>query len=242
MKALVTAGRVLNQLRHDPRTIALIMVVPNVFMALLWWLYSEQDTDAVFNSIAPSMLGIFPLILMFVVTSISTLRERKSGTLERLLTMSLSKGSFMGGYALAFGVLAAIQAVLTVLVSVYLLGTEVESSLWALIGVAVLNGVLGASLGLLASGFAQSEFQAVQFLPAFVLPQLLVCGLLMPRDQMPEVLEWFSDFLPMTYAVDAMKEITSNSSPEVGTDVLVLALFIVISLVGASVTLRRRTD
>lgn len=148
----------------------------------------------------------------------------------------------MGGYALAFGVLAAIQAVLTVLVSVYLLGTEVESSLWALIGVAVLNGVLGASLGLLASGFAQSEFQAVQFLPAFVLPQLLVCGLLMPRDQMPEVLEWFSDFLPMTYAVDAMKEITSNSSPEVGTDVLVLALFIVISLVGASVTLRRRTD
>lgn len=240
MNALTTAGRILAQLRHDPRTLAMIMVVPVVFMGLLAWVF--QDQDRVFDSLAPKLLAVFPLILMFLVTSIATLRERRSGTLERLLTMPLSKAGFMGGYALAFGLLAAVQAVVATMASVWWLGMQVDGPMGLLLLVAVLNGLVGTSLGLLCSGFAQSEFQAVQFLPALVLPQALLCGLLVPTDRMPDALEAASKVLPLTYAVDAMNEITASSSPDLGNDLWVLVGFVLVFLVGAALTLRRRTD
>jgi ABC-2 type transport system permease protein len=239
-RTAVTAGRVLAQLRADRRTIALMLVVPLVLMGLLAWVFSGTP---VFDRIGAALLGVFPFIVMFVVTSVATLRERTSGTLERLLTTPMGKGDFMLGYALAFGVMAVVQALVTTAFAVWVCGLDVAGSLWLLVVVAVLDAVLGTALGLLASGFARTEFQAVQFMPAFVLPQFLLCGLLVARDQLPDVLRWVSDVLPLSYAVDAMKSVTTSAAPggDVASDAGVIALWVVLALVLGSLTLRRRT-
>jgi ABC-2 type transport system permease protein len=238
--SLVTAGRVLRQVRTDHRTVAMILVVPCVLLGLLAWIYNGTP---VFDHIGPALLGIFPMIVMFIVTSIATLRERQSGTLERLLTTPLGKGDFMLGYGLAFGALAVVQGVVATAFAVWVCGLDVAGSLGLLLVVALADAVLGTALGLLASGFARTEFQAVQFMPAFVLPQILLCGLLVPRDELPTVLSWISDLLPLSYAVDAMNAITSSAD---GTADALRALGVVVAfIVGAlalgSLTLSRRT-
>ncbi len=96
-----TAGRVLRQLTHDPRTIALLVIVPVLLITLLRYVF--DGAPGTFDATGASLLGIFPLITMFLVTSIATLRERTTGTLERLLALPLGKGGLIGGYALAFG-------------------------------------------------------------------------------------------------------------------------------------------
>jgi ABC-2 type transport system permease protein len=237
---VATAGRVLRQVRHDPRTIALLVVVPCVLLGLLAWIY---DNTPVFDQLGAPLLGIFPFIVMFLITSIATLRERQSGTLERLLAMPLGKGDLIGGYALAFGLLAAVQALVASVFAVYALGLDVAGSAWLLVVVAVVDAVLGTALGLFVSAFARTEFQAVQFLPAFILPQFLLCGLLTPRETLPEVLNAISDVLPLSYAVDAMKAVTfdANATGDVLRDVVVVAAFVVAALALGSGTLRRRT-
>ena len=238
---LVTAGRVLRQVRHDRRTLALLLVVPCILMGLLAWIYADTP---VFDRIGAPLLGMFPFLVMFLVTSIATLRERQSGTLERLLTLPLAKADLVGGYALAFGVLAAVQAVVAGTFAVYVLGLDVAGATWLLIVVAVVDALLGTALGLFLSAFARTEFQAVQFLPAFVLPQFLLCGLLVPRDGLPAALRWLSDVLPLSYAVDAMKSITTQAAAgaDVSKDVGVIAAFVVVLIGLGAATLRRRTD
>ena len=235
-----TAGRVLRQVRTDHRTVALIIVVPCVLLGLLAWIY---DGTPVFDVVGPALLGVFPMVVMFIVTSVATLRERQSGTLERLLTTPLGKGDFMLGYAVAFGLLAIVQALVATGFAVWVCNLDVAGPLWLLVVVAVADAVLGTALGLLASGFARTEFQAVQFMPAFVLPQFLLCGLLVPRDRMPSVLEWVSNVLPLSYAVDAMKEIarSADSLAAVGGDLGIVAGFIALALALASLTLSRRS-
>jgi ABC-2 type transport system permease protein len=237
---LVTAGRVLRQIRHDPRTIALLVVVPCVLLGLLAWIY--QNTP-VFDLLGAPLLGIFPFVVMFLVTSIATLRERRSGTLERLLTLPLGKGDLLGGYAVAFGALAALQAVIATGFSVWVLGLDIAGSTGLLLVVAVVDAVLGTALGLFLSAFAATEFQAVQFLPAFILPQFLLCGLLVPRDQLPDVLQAISSVLPLSYAVDAMRTLSTNASggSDVARDALIVLAFAVAALAAGSATLRRRT-
>ncbi|OFE18884.1 antibiotic ABC transporter permease [Humibacillus sp. DSM 29435] len=237
---LATAARVLRQVRSDPRTIALILIVPCVLLGLLAWIY---ESTPVFDGIGPALLGVFPMIVMFIVTSVATLRERQSGTLERLLTTPMGKGDFMIGYAVAFGVLAVVQALVATGFAVWVCGLEVAGPVWLLIVVAVFNALLGTALGLLASGFARTEFQAVQFMPAFILPQFLLCGLLVARDAMPEVLRWVSDVLPLSYAVDAMKQIAVSADPSaaVAGDLGIVTSFVVLSLALASLTLSRRS-
>ena len=239
-RTVVTAGRVLAQLRADHRTIALMLVVPCVLVGLLAWIF--QDTP-VFDGLGAPLLGVFPFVVMFIVTSVATLRERTSGTLERLLTTPMGKGDFMLGYALAFGVMAVLQALVATAFAVWVCGRDVAGPLWQLVVVAVLDAVLGSALGLLASGFARTEFQAVQFMPALVLPQFLLCGLLVARDRLPDVLHVVSDVLPLSYAVDAMKVVTTSSSPgrDVAADAAVIVGWVVASLVLGSLTLRRRT-
>ena len=237
---VATSGRVLRQVRHDPRTIGLLLIVPCVLIGLLAWIY---DNTPVFDQLGAPLLGIFPFIVMFLITSIATLRERQSGTLERLLAMPLGKGDLIGGYALAFGLLAAVQALVASAFAVYVLGLEVAGSAWLLVLVAVVDAVLGTALGLFVSAFARSEFQAVQFLPAFILPQFLLCGLLTPRENLPDVLNAASDVLPLSYAVDAMKAVTldADATGDVLRDLLVVLGFVVAALALGAGTLRRRT-
>ena len=236
-----TTARVLRQLRADHRTVALLLVVPCVLVGLLAWVY---DGTPVFDRIGAALLGVFPFVVMFVITSVATLRERASGTLERLLTTPMGKADFMFGYALAFGLAAVVQALVATGFAVYVAGLDVRGPLWALVVVAVADAVLGSALGLLASGFAHSEFQAVQFMPAFVLPQFLLCGLILPRDQLPAVLGHVSDVLPLSYAVDAMRAVTTRTDPwgEALPDLGLIALWIVAALLVGSLTLRRRTE
>jgi ABC-2 type transport system permease protein len=239
---LATAVRILRQLRGDHRTVALMLVVPCVLLGLLAWIYADATID-VFDRIGPALLGVFPFVVMFIVTSIATLRERTSGTLERLLTTPMGKADLMLGYALAFGLMAVLQAVVATGFAVWPAGLDIAGPLWLLVVIALFDALLGTSLGLLASGFARTEFQAVQFMPAFVLPQFLLCGLLVPRDQLPPVLEAISNVLPLSYAVDAMKDVTVQVDPlaDVLPSLGVIALWIAFSLAMGSLTLRRRT-
>lgn len=237
---LATAGRVLRQVRTDHRTIAMIIVVPCVLLGLLAWIF---DGTPVFDAIGPALLGVFPMIVMFIVTSVATLRERQSGTLERLLTTPMGKADFMFGYALAFGALSVVQALVATGFAVWVCDLDVAGPLWLLIVVAVFDAVLGTALGLLASGFARTEFQAVQFMPAFVLPQILLCGLFVARDRLPDVLGWISDVLPLSYAVDAMQVITrqADATGDAMRDLGIVGAFIVAALALGSLTLSRRT-
>jgi ABC-2 type transport system permease protein len=236
-----TAWRVLHQLRHDRRTLAMLLLVPCILISLLAWLFS--DSPEVFDSIGPALLGIFPFITMFLVTSVATLRERTSGTLERLLTMPMHKLDLLVGYALAFGVIAMLQALLAAGLALWVLGLDVAGPAWAIVLVAVADALLGMALGLLVSAFASSEFQAVQFLPAVILPQFLLCGLLVQRDAMPSALSAISDWLPLSYAVDAMGEL--SRSPDftgaVARNVIIVAGCALAALALGAVTLRRRT-
>ncbi|MEU1213549.1 ABC transporter permease [Streptomyces sp. NPDC005791] len=240
-RTLATAGRVLRQLRHDPRTIALLLIVPVLMITLLRYVF-DADTGT-FDAIGASLLGIFPLITMFLVTSIATLRERTSGTLERLLAMPLGKGDLIAGYALAFGAVAVAQSLLATAMSVWVLGLDVVGSPWLLLLVALLDALLGTALGLFVSAFAASEFQAVQFMPAVIFPQLLLCGLFTPRDRMHPVLEAVSDVLPMSYAVDGMNQVLTHTdvTADFYRDILIVAGCALLVLCLGAATLRRRT-
>lgn len=237
---LATASRVLRQLRHDHRTLALVLVVPALLMTLFRYVFDDQE--ATFDRVGPPLVGIFPLVSMFLVTSIAMLRERTTGTLERLMSMPLAKLDLLLGYALAFTIVAAAQATLTSLVAFGLLGLDTAGPPWLVVLLAVANALLGMALGLFLSAFAQTEFQAVQFMPAFVLPQILLAGLLVPRERMASVLEWISNAMPMTYAYDALARATAD---DLGTrltlDVLVIGGAILLALVLGATTLRRRT-
>lgn len=237
---VATTGRILRQLSHDRRTLALVFLVPCVLLGLLRWLYTDNLT--VFDSIAPALLGIFPFVIMFIITSITTLRERTGGTMERLMAMPIGRGDVVMGYMLAFGLLAALQALLASVLLLYGLGLSVAGPHEFLIVVAVLDALLGAALGIFVSAFARTEFQAVQFMPALIFPQILIGGLLMPLSQMPDLLESIAYWLPLTYAIDALQLIVKHADITSGAwrDVWVISGFIVGAILAAAITLRRR--
>src|SRR3954462_10184866 len=243
-----TTGRVLRQLRHDRRTIAMMLVLPSVLLGLLYLLWKDLPTlpgqPGIFDRVGLTMLGIFPFVVMFLVTSIAMLRARTSGTLERLLTTPLARLDLLLGYGLAFGVAAALQALITLGVAGTGYGLDIAGSLWLVGLIAVLDALLGVALGLLASAFARTEFQAVQFMPLIVLPQFLLCGLLVPRDAMPDWLHAISNVLPLTYAVEALQEV-GRSAAETATmwrDIGIIAGCVLLALALAAGTLRRRTN
>jgi ABC-2 type transport system permease protein len=238
---IATAGRILRQLRHDRRTVALLVLVPALLLTLLYFMY--DDAGAVFDRIALIMLGIFPFVIMFLVTSIAMLRERTSGTLERLLTTPLGKLDLLFGYGLAFGLAAAVQGLVTTAAAFWLLGLDTAGNPALVVLIAVLNAVLGVAFGLFCSAFARTEFQAVQFLPVVVVPQLLLCGLFVPRGQMAGWLEGISDVLPLTYAVEALAQVgrSTDATTTMWRDLVIVAGAAVVALLLAAATLRRRT-
>ena len=238
---LATTRRVWRQLRHDPRTIGLVIAVPCLLMVLLRYMFDSQPQT--FQQVGIPLIGIFPLISMFLVTSISLLRERTSGTLERLMTMPLAKADLLFGYGIAFAGVAVVQALIVSALGVGVLGLDVHGSLALVLLLAVLNAVLGSSLGLFASAFAATEFQVVQFMPAFILPQLLLSGLFVSRDAMAGALRALSDVLPMTYAYDGLHRAgeSSDISGALAADVVVVAAFTLAALLGSAATLRHRT-
>jgi len=239
VRTAAVAARVLQQLRRDPRTLVLIIGVPCLLETLLRELFRGGPT---FQHAGAPMLGLFPFVTMFVVTSITMLRERVTGTLERLMTMPLSKLELLAGYGLAFGVVAAVQATIVSVVAFGLLDLHVAGPRVVVVLLAVANAVLGSALGLFVSAFAQTEFQAVQFMPALVLPQFLLCGLFVARDSMATWLRWISDALPLTYAYDALARTAADTlDGRFAADVAVVCGCILLALALGAATLRRRT-
>jgi ABC-2 type transport system permease protein len=241
-RTLATARRVLLQLRHDPRTIALMLLVPCVLETLLRLIYAHHR--AAFDQAGAPLLAFFPLTTVFLVTSIALLRERVTGTLERLLTSPLGRLELLGGYALSFGLLAAAQAIVVCALTLGPLGLRVEGPVPLLVVLAVCVALLGTGLGLLASAFARTEFQVVQFFPLVILPQLLLCGLLVARDRMPSVLHAISDALPLSYAVDGMHHLSrqAGAGGAVSADIAIVVGFAAGALVLGAATLRRQTE
>lgn len=225
----------------------MIVVVPGAVITLMYFMFQRTPTapgqQSPFNTACLILLGLLPLIVMFLITSISMQRERASGTLERILTTPLRRVDLLGGYGTAFSVAAAAQASVACAVAFWLLGfTTAGSPLWVLV-IAIVNAILGVGLGLLCSAFARTEFQAVQFMPLVIVPQLLLCGIIVPRAMMPDWLQWLSNLLPASYALEALQEVGKH--PELTAvairDMLVVIGFAVVALCLAAATLRRRT-
>ncbi|MDN3239460.1 ABC transporter permease [Glycomyces tritici] len=238
----ITAGRILRQLRGDHRTVVLILAVPSLMIALISAIM--DSSPQAFNAVGLILLAFFPFMMMFMITSITLLRERTGGTLERLMTTPTGKLDLVGGYAIAFGVAAASQTAIAATVAYVLLGLETAGPAWAVFLIAIVASLFGMALGLFVSAFATTEFQAIQFMPVFVVPQLLLCGLIWPRDQMAGWLQGVSDALPVTYAVKALTEVQVH--PEITADMwgdlaVVAAAVLVATALGAA-TLRRRTN
>ncbi|HVS58121.1 MAG TPA: ABC transporter permease [Candidatus Saccharimonadales bacterium] len=241
-RTLATTARVLRQLKHDPRTLALVLFVPCVLIVILKYVYNDEPAQ--FDRIAPMILGVFPLIAMFLVTSIAMLRERTGGTMERIMTLPMTKLELMLGYGLAFVSLAILQCCIDVGVTLGFLGVHVLGGTGAVFTSAVLAGLLGMTIGLFLSAFATTEYQAVQFMPTFIMPQLLIGGFFVPREHMAVVLQWISDVCPLTYVVEAMRQATTHVSWS-GTfvrDLVIVALFCIAALTFGAVTLRRQEN
>lgn len=239
-RTLATTGRVLTQIRHDPRTVVLLLIVPSLLIGLVAWIFTDTP---VFQTIGPAILALFPFIVMFLVTSITTLRERRTGTLERLLSMPLGRGDFILGYTIAFGLLAVVQALLASAYALWVCGLDVKGDPWLLVAVAVTDAVLGSTLGLFASAFARTEFQVVQFMPVLVFPQILLGGIFLPRDQLPAGLKELSDWLPLSHAVDALNAVAANThdAAYVGGQLLIIGAFALAAIILSALTLQRRT-
>ncbi|RNE48667.1 multidrug ABC transporter permease [Corynebacterium alimapuense] len=238
---LATSGRVLRQLKADPRSMAILLVVPTMLLLLFFYIY--ENNRELFSFIAIGMTVILPLSLMFIISSVTMQRERANGTLERLWTTRLHRADLIGGYAGAFALLAVIQSLLLVTVMGLFLDVHTQASWWTLTMIAVVTGVTGLSLGLFGSAFARSEFQAVQLMPVLIIPQILLSGLLMPRNELPQLLEWISNLLPLSYAFDAATEASrSGFTGEVAKDIAICLAFAVGFLVLASTTMPRRTS
>jgi ABC-2 type transport system permease protein len=236
-----TTGRILRQLRHDRRTVALLVLVPSLLLVLLYFMY--DNAGPTFDRIALVMLGVFPFVTMFLVTSIAMLRERTTGTLERLLTTPLGKLDLLFGYGIAFGLAATVQASVAVGAAFWLLGLDTAGSVSLVVLIAVVNAILGVALGLFCSAFARTEFQAVQFLPVVVVPQLLLCGLFVPRDQMVGWLQAVSDVLPLPYAVEALGQVGAyaDATTTMWRNLAIVVGAAIVALILAAATLRRRT-
>lgn len=236
-----TTTRILQQLSHDKRTILLMFLAPSLLISFIWWVFSDNST--MFDVIGPALVGVFPFTVMFLVASITTLRERITGTLERLLALPIGKFDIIFGYAMAFGLFGLIQSLITSSVAIYLLSLNVQSPEWFMLLVAVLDTFVGVALGLMVSAFATTEFQAVQFMPILIFPQFIVCGLFVPLSQLPDLLESIAYYLPLTYAVDALNGVTkyADVTSDMWRDIWIMLLFAVGALLVAGLTLKRKT-
>jgi ABC-2 type transport system permease protein len=244
---LATTGRILRQLLADHRSVAMILLVPSLIITLMYFMFQNAPhrpgSPSPFNNACLIMLGVFPLIVMFLITSITMQRERVSGTLERILTTPLRRLDLLAAYGTAFSVAAAAQAILACIVSFWFLGLDTKGSPVLVFAIAIINAVLGVGLGLLCSAFARTEFQAVQFMPVVIAPQLLLCGIIVPRAVLPDWLQWISNVLPASYALEALQQVGAYAEPTfiAVRDIAVVVGFAVLSLCLAAATLRRRT-
>jgi len=237
-QTFIIAGRVVRQLTRDRRTMALIFLVPLVVMTLIGLSFPRTS---VLDYIAPALLATLALFFGFLLTGISFLRERSQGTLERLMASPVSRLDIVVGYLCGFLIFALAQTLIILLFTVYVLKVSYYGDLWQIFvfQVVVITGAV--SLGIFISTFARNEFQMVQFIPLIILPQVFLCGVIWPVEQMPDYLQWLSAVLPLTYAVDGLRNImlSGKNLMDLGFELGVLVGFAVLMSIIAAVTVRR---
>jgi len=232
------AGRVCRQLLRDRRTIALIVVVPMVVMTLIGLSFPEE---MVLDYIAPALLATMALFFSFLLTGISFLRERSQGTMERLMASPVSRLDVVLGYLFGFFLFALAQTLIILLFTIYVLDVNYNGDLWQIFVFQIVVIAGAVNLGIFISTFARNEFQMVQFIPLILFPQIFLCGVIWPVEQMPEYLQWIGRFLPLKYGVDGLRDImlSGMSLIDVWFELLVLVSFTVTTSILATLTLRR---
>lgn len=237
--ALPIAGRVVRQLVRDRRTFALILIVPLVVMTLIS--YSFPEDKAMLSIYAPALLATLALFFSFLLTGISFLRERTQGTMERMMASPVSRLDMVLGYLLGFFTFALTQSLIVLLFTIYLLDVTYLGDLWQIFVFLIFIVTMAVNLGIFASAFARNEFQMIQFIPLIIFPQVFLCGVIWPVDQMHEALQWIAKFLPLKYAVDGMQGIMIKGQTllDVGLELGILIAFAVVISTLAAITLRR---
>jgi len=237
---LTIAGRIINQLVRDRRTIILIAVVPLVIASLVG--VSVPDKK-ILDYTAPAILAVLILFFGFLLTGISFLRERSQGTLERLMASPVSRLDIVGGYLLGFLLFAVVQTMVLFFYLIYVIKVSYYGDLWQILVFQVLIGIGAVCMGTFFSVLAKNEFQMVQFIPMIIVPQMFLCGLLWPVSQMPEYLQWLANVLPMTYGVEGIRALMLQGQNllDIGKEIGVLAAYAVGLLILSAVTLRRGT-
>jgi len=223
--------------------------------------YLSPDASQV-DVLAPIFLGFFGYFFVFLLTGVSFLRERIGGTLERLLATPVTRFEIVSGYSLGFGAFATIQVVvltLFILNSIEVpsfevagqqtpafsigLGVDSAGSPFLAFAIALLLSLGAVNLGIFLSTFARTELQIIQFIPLVIVPQALLSGILWPIERLPDVLQVIAHLLPLTYAVEGLREVMLKgadlSSTVVQTDLAVLAGIALFFVVLASATIKR---
>jgi ABC-2 type transport system permease protein len=240
-KTLTVARRVMLQLVRDRRTIVLLVFVPLVIASIIG--VSVPD-KRMLDYTAPAMLAFLILFFGFILTGISVLRERTQGTMERLMASPISRMDVVAGYLLGFLVFALLQTLIIFFYMIYVLDVSYYGELWQILVFQALIGVGAVCLGTFFSIFARNEFQMMQFIPLIIVPQIFLCGVLWPVEQMPDYLQWVARFLPLTYGVDGIRALMLEGREllDIGKEIGVLAAYAVGLLVLAAFTLRRGTS
>ena len=237
-QALTIAVRIIHQLIRDRRTMALIVVVPLVVMTLIGLSFPASN---VLDYIAPALLATLALFFSFLLTGISFLRERSQGTMERLMASPVSRLDVVVGYLFGFFIFALTQTLIILLFTIYVLDVHYHGDLWQIFVFQIVIITGAVNLGIFISTFARNEFQMVQFIPLILFPQIFLCGVIWPVEQMPDYLQWLSSVLPLTYAVDGLRDImlSGKSLIDVSIELAVLVGFAVLISIVAAATLRR---
>ena len=213
------------------------------FQPRVTYLYGGRNLDQL-DYFGAAFIGLILFFLVFVVTIVSFLRERSQGTLERLMASPLRRGEIVVGYMIGFTILALVQAVEVLLFSLYVLKVHNQGNVLLIFGFEVLMALSAVNLGIFLSMFARTEFQAVQFIPLVIVPQVLLSGILFPVSTEPKPLQYVSDVLPLTYAVNGLRDVMLKGAdltwPALQLDVGVVAGFCVVVIFAGIATLRRR--
>jgi ABC-2 type transport system permease protein len=238
-----TRGPVLQALQDALASLAAASPLAVHFQPRLSYLYGGPSLDQL-DYFGAAFIGLILFFLVFVVTIVSFLRERSQGTLERLMASPLRRGEIVVGYMLGFTILALVQAVEVLLFSLYVLKVHNQGNVALIFGLEVLMAISAVNLGIFLSMFARTEFQAVQFIPLVIVPQVLLSGILFPVSTEPKPLQYISDVLPLTYAVNGLRDVMLKGAdltwPAMQLDVGVVAGFCVLVIVAGIGTLRRR--
>ena len=238
-RTLAITERLVRQMLRDHRSAGLLVASPLIVMSLVGFsLYEQRE---ILNRVAPGLLSVFVLFFTFILAGVGFLRERSQGTLERLQTTLVGGFDIMIGYMLGFLLFAVVQTAVVLSFTIFALRVEHNGSIGEIGAILFLVLTVGVSLGIFISSFANNEFQVTQFVPTVLAPQIFLSGVIIPVEQMPDVFEWLSVAMPLTYAVDAMQEIMllGTDLTMLWRDLAVLAVYSVALLAAAVVTLRR---